>query len=247
METSAARRAGVDVLIAAAASVAGGNLLAFASMPDAAQRVLAVAAGAAVTAIGVVSILRRSPRTTTAADRVTLARAVLAGYCATLTVPILVAGQLPGWLLVAIGAIAFLLDGVDGRVARLTGHVSPEGARMDMEIDAALLLVLSLAAAPQLGWWTLGIGLMRYVFVGASWLRPALGGQMRPSLSRRFIGASQAFALLLALTPAVPEAAGGPVVATALVLLTLSFIRDIVDLERRQRHRLGHSGELLGS
>lgn len=244
METSAARRAGVDAMTAAAASLAGGSFLAFASMPDAAQRVLAVAAGAAVTAIGVTSILRRSPRITTTADRITLTRAVLAGYCATLSLPILASGQLPGWLLVTIGAIAFLLDGVDGRVARLTGCVSPEGARMDMEIDAALLLVLSCAAGPQLGWWTLGIGLMRYVFVAASWFRPALSGQLRPSLARRFIGASQAFALLVALAPVVPATAGGPVVAIALVLLAVSFMRDIADLERRHRQHMNKPGLL---
>jgi phosphatidylglycerophosphate synthase len=245
METSAARRAGVDAMTAAAVNLAGGSFLAFASMPGAALPVLAVAAGAAVTAIGVVSILRRRPAITTAADRITLARAVLAGYCATLTVPILIGGHLPGWLLVTIGTIAFLLDGVDGRVARLTGHVSPEGARMDMEIDAALLLVLSCAVAPQLGWWTLGIGLMRYVFVAVSRVRPALAGDLRPSLARRFIGAVQAFALLLALAPAVPAAVGGPVVAIALVSLTLSFIRDIAELERRHRQHANNPGGLV--
>ncbi|GAB3270118.1 hypothetical protein GCM10027562_38230 [Arthrobacter pigmenti] len=214
-------------------------------MPDAAQGSLAVAAGVAIAAIGVVSVLRRNPRITTTADRITLTRAVLAGYCATLTVPILVGGQPPGWLLVTIGIIAFLLDGVDGRVARLTGHVSPDGARMDMEIDAALLLVLSCAAAPQLGWWTLAIGLMRYVFVAASRVRPALGGELRPSPARRFIGAAQAFALLLALAPAVPSSAGRPVVAIALVLLTLSFIRDIANLERHHRQHVNNPGGLV--
>lgn len=245
METSAARRAVVDAVTAAAANLAGGGLLAFASTPDSVQRAIAVAAGACVTAIGVASVLRRHPRITTTADRVTLSRAVLAGYCATLTVPILAAGQLPGWLLVAIGTTAFLLDGVDGRIARLTGRVSPEGARMDMEIDAALLLVLCCAAGPQLGWWTLGIGLMRYVFVAAAWFRPALGAQMRPSQLRRFIGALQAVALLLALAPPVPVEVGRAGVAIALGLLALSFLRDIADLERWRRRRLDNPGELL--
>ncbi|GAA4940924.1 hypothetical protein GCM10023238_03240 [Streptomyces heliomycini] len=40
-------------------------------------------------------------------------------------------------------AVALILDGVDGKVARRTGTSTPLGARFDMEVDAFLILVLS--------------------------------------------------------------------------------------------------------
>ena len=48
----------------------------------------------------------------------------------------LVAACAAGRLLVALAAVALVLDAVDGRVARRTGTVSPFGARFDMEVDA---------------------------------------------------------------------------------------------------------------
>ena len=52
------------------------------------------------------------------------------------------------WTAVVIGTVAALLDIVDGLVARRTGTSSPWGARFDMEVDAALIMTLSLLA-----WW----------------------------------------------------------------------------------------------
>ena len=46
------------------------------------------------------------------------------------------------------------------------------GGKLDGEMDAAVLMVLSLAATRSLGVWVLGIGLMRYAFFAAGHLRP---------------------------------------------------------------------------
>ncbi len=54
----------------------------------------------------------------------------------------------------------------------------PFGALLDMETDAFLMLVLSTLvwAEGRAGVWVLLIGAMRYLFVGASFVLPALRG-----------------------------------------------------------------------
>ena len=54
--------------------------------------------------------------------------------------------------------VALLLDWVDGQVARRTHTESAFGARFDMEVDAFLILVLSVYVASTTGWWVLIIG-----------------------------------------------------------------------------------------
>ena len=78
------------------------------------------------------------------------------------------------WWLVALIVPTLLLDAVDGPVARRTGTVTEAGGRLDMQVDAGVLVVLSVAAAPVVGIWVVLIGALRYVFVAASWLRPSL-------------------------------------------------------------------------
>lgn len=201
-----------------------------------------LAAGALVTVAAVGSVLRRIPRFSTPADRVTLLRAVLVSLCAVLAVPQLVTGGRTGLLLPVLGAAAFLLDGVDGAVARRTGTSSAAGARFDAATDAALVLVLSVAAVPVAGPWTLGIGAMYYAFVAAGRIRPHLRRALPPRASRKAIGAFQPFALLAALLPGVPAVAAASVAALALALLTWSFARDVLQLERLHRAGLRDVG-----
>ncbi len=99
----------------------------------------------------------------------------------------LVAGGLagaavPAATLIVIASVALALDAVDGRVARRTGTASALGARFDMEVDAFLVLVLSVYVATLVGPWALVIGAMRYAFVVASWALP----WMRASLPTRY-------------------------------------------------------------
>jgi len=202
-----------------------------------------VTAAAAVTGIGVVvaaggTVILRAGRWSGPADRVTLARTVLIGGCATIAVLVL-AGELPprpGWLL-ALVVPALMLDAVDGFVARRTGTSSAAGARLDMEMDAALLMVLSAMAVFSLGWWVLAIGGMRYAFVAASVIRPQLRAPLPFSQFRRVVAAVQGAALAAALAPVLSLPVARATVAVALVLLVISFGRDVISLERQERQK----------
>jgi phosphatidylglycerophosphate synthase len=205
-----ARNAG-PVLVAAAAAAAG--------------LALVVAAGTAV--------FSRAGRWSGPADRVTLGRTVLIGGCATVAVLVLT-GTLPArpWWLLPLAVPALALDAVDGIVARRTGTASAAGARLDMEMDAALLLVLSAIATQSLGWWVLAIGGMRYAFVAVAQFRPQLRGSLQFSQFRRVVAAVQGVALASALAPVFPLPVARTVVAIALVLLVVSFGRDVKTLEQ---------------
>ena len=72
--------------------------------------------------------------------------------------------------LVALASVALVLDFVDGRVARRTGTTSALGARFDGEIDAFLILALSVYVAQSVGAWVLAIGAARYAFLAAGWV-----------------------------------------------------------------------------
>jgi phosphatidylglycerophosphate synthase len=198
----------------------------------------ALAGAAAVTGITIVasagsSVMTRAGRWSGPADRVTLARTVLIGGCATIAVLVLI-GALPArpWWLTVLVVPALALDFVDGLVARRTGTSSDAGARLDMEMDAALLLVLSVVATQSLGWWVLAVGGMRYAFVAASWFRPRLTGALPFSHFRRVVAAVQGITLAIALAPVVPLPVARSAVAISLGLLVVSFARDVVWLER---------------
>ena len=96
---------------------------------------------------------------------VTLARATLAVGVAALAAESL-AHDIPVALLVSLAAVALCLDPIDGWVARRTDTVTALGARFDGEVDAFLILALSVYVAPECGVWVLAIGAARYLFMG---------------------------------------------------------------------------------
>jgi phosphatidylglycerophosphate synthase len=199
---------------------------------------LAAVAGIGLVAVAGATVMTRAGRWSGPADRVTLGRTVLIGGSATVGIMVL-AGELsprPWWLLVLV-APALALDGVDGFVARRTGTASAAGARLDMEMDAALLLVLSAVSIRSLGWWVLALGGMRYAFVAAAWFRPHLQAPLAFSQFRRVVAAVQGVTLAVALAPILPLPSARAVVALALVLLVVSFGRDVRTLERAERAR----------
>ena len=116
-----------------------------------------------------------------------------------------------------------------------TGTSTPLGTRFDMEVDAFLILVLSVYVSTQLGAWVLLIGGMRYVFVAAARVWPWLTAALPPSTARKAVAALQGVLLLLAGAGLLPYAANFAVAALALALLVWSFGRDVLWLYRRQR------------
>lgn len=160
------------------------------------------------------------------ANLVTLARATLVGATATLVADA-ATHHLPVTPTLTLAAIALSLDFVDGKVARATGTTSRVGARFDGEVDALLILVLSVALTRTAGWWVLAIGLWRYAFGAAGWLRPWLRGQLPPRLWRKTVAAIQGVALAVCLSGLLPRAVVIAVLVVALLLLTESFTNDI--------------------
>ncbi|WP_344361826.1 CDP-alcohol phosphatidyltransferase family protein [Streptomyces gobitricini] len=165
------------------------------------------------------------------ANAVTLARTTLVGGVTALVAD-LFTGRTPVVALAALTTVALVLDAVDGRVARRTGTSSPFGARFDMEVDAFLILVLSVQVALSMGVWVLAIGAMRYVFVAAARARPWLGGPLPPSTARKAVAAVQGVVLLVAGAGALPPLPAYAAVAAALALLVWSFARDVRRLWR---------------
>ncbi|WP_431279238.1 CDP-alcohol phosphatidyltransferase family protein [Leifsonia poae] len=136
-------------------------------------------------------------------------------------------------LLVALVVPALALDAVDGWVARRTATSSELGARFDMEVDAFLLLVLSVYVAQSLGIWVLALGLMRYAFVMIGWAVPWFNRKLPPRYWRKVVTAVAGIALALAASGLLPGVAVA-LVAFALLLLVESFGRDVIWLVRRR-------------
>ncbi|MEV0964360.1 CDP-alcohol phosphatidyltransferase family protein [Streptomyces sp. NPDC049910] len=166
------------------------------------------------------------PRPFGPANTVTLVRTTLAGGVTALVAESFASGPRTA-ALVALTAVALVLDAVDGQVARRTGTESALGARFDMEADAFLILVLSIHVAFSLGAWVLAIGAMRYVFVAAARILPWLNGPLPPSTARKTVAALQGVVLLAAATGLLPPVAALLVVLAALAALVWSFGRDI--------------------
>jgi len=157
------------------------------------------------------------------ADLVTLTRATLA--CA---VAALVAGAPTASLLVPLTVVALALDAVDGRVARATGTASAFGARFDMEVDAFLILVLSVHVAPAYGWWVLAIGLARYAYGAAGRVWSWLLGPLPPRYWRKVVAAVQGIVLTTAAAGVLPTPITYAGLVAAAALLAESFGRDMV-------------------
>jgi phosphatidylglycerophosphate synthase len=166
------------------------------------------------------------------ANQVTLLRAGL--VC--LAGGALLAGgsAISGWSLSALVAAALCLDGIDGWLARRLAISSGFGARFDLEIDALLILVLALLVwqSGRVGPWVLAIGLMRYVFVLASWRFPAMRAPLPPSRRRQTICVQQGVSLLICLLPPVGSALANVSAGLALLALLASFATDIIYLVR---------------
>jgi phosphatidylglycerophosphate synthase len=142
--------------------------------------------------------------------------------------------------LVALAAVALALDFCDGWVARHTHSSSALGARFDGEVDAFLILVLSVQVAQSLAWWAVLIGLMRYLVWLTAIAWPWLRAEVPPRYWRKVVCAVQGVVLAMAVTGAIPRVVILAAVAVALLMLTESFGRDVVWLFR-------HRGEFVAA
>ncbi|MEP6648456.1 MAG: CDP-alcohol phosphatidyltransferase family protein [Lapillicoccus sp.] len=173
-----------------------------------------------------------------AANVVTLVRATLGQMVAALVAASFV-GVDHRALLVSVTALALLLDAVDGQVARSTGSVTPLGARFDMEADAFLILVLSVAAGPVVGWWVLAIGFARYALLLAERVWPWLRVPVPPRDWRKVVAAVQGVTLGVVVAGVAPTAVSVAMLVVSMGLLTESFGRDVVWLVRRHHALTG--------
>ena len=179
------------------------------------------------------------------ADRVTLTRAILACGVAALTADSFL-GPTPVATLVALSAVALVLDAVDGRVARRTGTASALGARFDMEVDAFLIMVLSVFVAQETGgWWVLAIGFARYAFVAAGRPLPWLRAPLPKRHWSKVVAAVQGVVLTVTAADVLPSWVTSVALAVALAMLTESFGRDVWWLWRhRAADPAGPAGDL---
>ena len=144
----------------------------------------------------------------------------------------LLAGQGAGWAAGAIGALALALDGVDGWMARRSGLASRFGARFDMEVDAALALVLSLhlVVGTATGPGVLLLGAMRYLFIAAGAVWPWLRAPLPQRFRRKAVCVVQLAALIALQAPQLAIGLAWGAVAA----LTWSFALDVIWLHRHR-------------
>ena len=146
------------------------------------------------------------------------------------------------WMVVAVAILALVLDGFDGWFARRQDRVSYFGARLDMEVDAALTVVLALTAmaAGSVGPIVLVLALPRYVFVAAAAVLPWLRAELPESQARKVILVVQVTALITLQVPGFWWGWAAAVVSLVGAVLLWSFGRDIVWLWRN-RHQSASS------
>jgi phosphatidylglycerophosphate synthase len=190
-----------------------------------------LATGSAATALLAAARMRSDKPAILPADWVTLTRTSLIAGVAGLVAdsfgrPVSITA------LVTLSAVALALDAVDGQVARRTGTATPLGARIDGEVDAFLILLLSIAVSRDYGGWVLAIGAARYALLLAGWLIPWLAAPLPPRYWRKVVAAVQGIVLTVAASGLLDRRTGMIVVAAALLLLAESFGRDVTWLYR---------------
>ena len=193
--------------------------------------IVGLATGSAATALLATVRMRSDQPAILPADWVTLTRTLLIAGVAGLVAdsfgrPVSITA------LVTLSTVALVLDAVDGQVARRTGTATRLGARLDGEVDAFLILLLSIAVSQDYGGWVLAIGAARYALLLAGWLVPWLAAPLPPRYWRKVVAAVQGIVLTVAASGVPSRLAGMIAVAAALLLLAESFGRDVIWLYR---------------
>lgn len=133
------------------------------------------------------------------------------------------------WLVFGLGAVALMLDGLDGWLARRAGLQSEFGARFDVETDSALAatLALWLLVTGTTGLEVLVLGFTRYVFVAAGWVVPWLRTELPPAFRRKAICVVQIGALLVLTLPVLTPGLVFALSIGASLALVYSFAVDL--------------------
>ena len=141
------------------------------------------------------------------------------------------------WLVVAAAVAATVLDGVDGWAARRFAESSAFGARFDMEVDALLILALSVLAWTfgKAGVWVVASGLLRYLFVAAGWIWPWMERPLEPSRRRQTVCVVQIVSLIVVVSPVTEPPLSTVAAAIALAVLAWSFAVDTWWLYRAEQ------------
>jgi len=129
------------------------------------------------------------------------------------------------WLPFTFYLLASLSDILDGYLARITDHVTPLGAALDMENDAwGVLIVTGLVFwYGQVPFWYLPVGLARYIFVFGLWVREKLGKrnlELPFSFRRRIFAGTQMGFIVSMLAPVFSP----PATTIAASLFMLPFL-----------------------
>jgi phosphatidylglycerophosphate synthase len=101
------------------------------------------------------------------------------------------------------------------------------GEHFDAEVDAFLILVLSVYVARPAGAWVVAIGAARYAFLAAGWLLPWMREPLPPRYWRKVVAATQGIVLTIAAADVLPPALTQAILVAALALLAESFGRDV--------------------
>ena len=183
--------------------------------------VVGVACAVTMAAVLARGLARRRGDRLGPASWLTLARATLAVGVAALTADSFTRDT-PVALLVTLAAVALALDAVDGWLARRTGTATALGARFDGEVDAFLILALSVYVAPAVGAWVLAIGAARYLFGAGEWLLPWMRAPLPPRRWRRIVAAAQGIVLTVTAAAVLPLALMQALLVAALAALAAS-------------------------
>lgn len=164
---------------------------------------------------------------------VTITRATLAVGVVALVADSLTEST-PVGVLVVLSTVALALDLLDGWLARRTDTATALGARFDGEVDAFLILALSVYVAQAFGAWVLLMGLARYLYLVGEWLLSWMRAPLPARYWRKVTAAVQGVTLTVAAAGVLPSGVTKLALVIALGVLVESFGRDIIWLWRRR-------------
>lgn len=162
------------------------------------------------------------------ANGVTLTRATLLAAVAALVADSFATAASVAVPVVVLSVPALLLDAVDGAVARRTATATAIGARFDMEVDALLIMVLSVFVARSAGHWVAVIGLARYAFLLVGETVPWMRARLPFRYWRKVVAATAGVVLTFSASGFGPPPVTALLLMATVALLAESFGRDVV-------------------